>query len=135
MYYMSTPATAAIAGSMPRNAEYVLASGANAVGRLFLLHNVYGPVGRRLLLRAGLKPGMRVADFGCGVGAVTRMLGEMVGSAGSVTGVDFSSEQVDQAIHICKIRGLANIDFRVADACRTGLPKESFDLVYCRFLL
>jgi hypothetical protein len=63
----------------PRNGEYALASGAAAVRRLYVLHNIYGPAGRRILLQAGLKPGMHVADFGCGVGAVTRMLGEIVG--------------------------------------------------------
>ena len=74
-----------------RRGEYALASGAAAVRRLFVLHNIYGPAGRRILLQAGLKPGMHVADFGCGVGAVTHMLGEIVGPSGSVTGIDASA--------------------------------------------
>jgi len=119
----------------PRTGEYALASGAAAVERLFVLHSIYSPAGRRLLLQAGLKPGMHVADFGCGVGAVTRMIGEMVGPTGSVTGVDVSAEQTQQASVICKQAGLRNVKFHTADACDTGLPRHSFDLVYCRFLL
>jgi ubiquinone/menaquinone biosynthesis C-methylase UbiE len=115
--------------------EYVLASGAAAVHRLLLLHKIYAPAGRRALLRAGLQPGMHVADFGCGVGAVTCMLGEMVGHSGSVTGIDVSEEQIRQAEVVCAGAGLSNTSFRVADACHTGLPRNSFDLVYCRFLL
>jgi len=115
--------------------EYALASGARAVHRLFVLHNIYGPTGRRLLLEAGLRPGMHVADFGCGVGAVTRMLAEMVGAAGSVTGIDASPQQIEQASKICASAGLANVMFGTADAGDTGLPRQSFDLVYCRFLL
>jgi ubiquinone/menaquinone biosynthesis C-methylase UbiE len=120
---------------LSRTGEYALASGAAAVERLFVLHNIYSPAGRRLLLQAGLKPGMHVADFGCGVGAVTRMIGEMVGPTGSVTGVDVSAEQTQQASVICKQAGLHNVKFQTADACNTGLPRRSFDLVYCRFLL
>jgi len=119
----------------PRTGEYALASGAAAVERLFVLHSIYSPAGRRLLLQAGLKPGMHVADFGCGVGAVTRMIGEMVGPTGSVTGVDVSAEQTQQASVICKQASLRNVKFHTADACATGLPRHSFDLVYCRFLL
>jgi ubiquinone/menaquinone biosynthesis C-methylase UbiE len=119
----------------PHNGEYALASGAAAVRRLYILHNIYGPAGRRILLQAGLKPGMHVADFGCGVGAVTRMLGEIVGPSGSVTGIDASAEQIEQATEICLNSGLTNFAFRTTDACATRLPAASFDLVYCRFLL
>jgi 2-polyprenyl-3-methyl-5-hydroxy-6-metoxy-1,4-benzoquinol methylase len=74
--------------------EYALATGAAAVRRLHILHNVYSPVGRRVLLQAGLAAGMKVADFGCGVGVVSRMLAEMTGPSGSVTGVDINGAQL-----------------------------------------
>jgi ubiquinone/menaquinone biosynthesis C-methylase UbiE len=114
---------------------YALATGSDAVRRLMLLHKIYSPEGRRLLLEAGLRPGMRVADFGCGVGAVTQMLAEMVGPTGSVTGIDVHGAQLEQAANACASAGFTNTSFVVADACATGLPRESFDLVYCRFLL
>jgi SAM-dependent methyltransferase len=115
--------------------EYVLATGAEAVRRLHILHNIYSRVGRRVLRQAGLTPGMHVADFGCGAGAVTRMLADRVGPTGSVTGIDANGAQLGQADAICRSEGLANVRFVEADACCTGLPRESFDLVYCRFLL
>jgi ubiquinone/menaquinone biosynthesis C-methylase UbiE len=115
--------------------EYALATGPAAVRRLLTLHNIYAPAGRRVLLQAGLSPGMHVADFGCGIGAVTRMLAEMVGPSGSVTGVDANNAQLDQARIICRAAGRTNTSFVEADACATRLPRNSYDLVYCRFLL
>jgi SAM-dependent methyltransferase len=114
---------------------YALAWGPGAVRRLHVLHDIYAPAGRRVLLQAGLRSGMKVADFGCGVGVVTGMLGEMVGPTGSVTGVDINGKQLAEAAAWCKSRGLRNTSFVEADASRTGLPRGSFDLVYCRFLL
>ena len=124
-----------LAPGSARKGEYALATGAAAVHRLAVLHGIYAPAGERVLIRAGLKPGMHVADFGCGIGAVTQMLAEMVGPSGRVTGIDASRSQLDQAAEICKRAGFRNVSFREADACTTGLPRASFDLVYCRFLL
>jgi SAM-dependent methyltransferase len=114
---------------------YVLATGEAAVRRLHLLHKIYAPAGRRILLEAGLKEGMRVADFGCGVGVVTRMLAEMVGPAGSVVGIDLDKAQLEEAARWCGQTSLQNFSFTMASAEATRLPRGSFDLVYCRFLL
>lgn len=115
--------------------EYSLATGEAAVRRLTALHRVYSPAARRILLQAGLKPGMTVADFGCGVGATTRMLAEMVGPSGHVTGIDLSAAQLEQGRELCKAAGITNATFTEASATATGLPRNSFDLVYCRYLL
>jgi ubiquinone/menaquinone biosynthesis C-methylase UbiE len=64
---------------------------------------------------------LQVADFGCGVGAVTRILAEMVGPAGSVVGIDADAAQLEQARNICRGRELANVSFLKADACVTGV--------------
>jgi hypothetical protein len=58
---------------------YVLATGEAAAYRLRILHDLYGPGTRRVLLESGLRGGMRVADLGCGVGMVTGLLAELVG--------------------------------------------------------
>ncbi len=67
-------------------APYVLATGDAAAHRLRLLHRLYGPGTRRVLLEAGLRPGMCVADLGCGVGMVTALLAELVGPQGERRG-------------------------------------------------
>jgi ubiquinone/menaquinone biosynthesis C-methylase UbiE len=122
-------------GNVPATGEYALATGRSAVRRLLTLHDIYWPAGCRALLRAGIMPGMQVADFGAGVGAITRMLAEMVGPAGTVTAVDASAAQLEQARERCQSAGFRNVSYRAVDACDTGLPHASFDLVYCRFLL
>jgi SAM-dependent methyltransferase len=115
--------------------QYALATGADAVGRLKMLHKIYSPAGRQFLLEAGLTKGMRVADFGCGSGFVSRMLAEVVGPSGNVVGVDVNGAQIEQARKLSAKEGLTNTSFIEASAYDTGLPRNTFDLVYCRFLL
>jgi SAM-dependent methyltransferase len=114
--------------------EYVLATGNAAAHRLKMLNSVYGPGGRRVLLEAGIQRGMRVADLGCGTGMVTQLLAELVGPEGAVVGVDFSGAQVEKARELLPAK-LKNVDFVQASATDTRLPRESFDLIYSRFLL
>jgi SAM-dependent methyltransferase len=114
--------------------QYALATGVAAADRLRILHDLYGPGTRQVLLDAGVRPGMRVADVGCGVGMVTALLSELVGPAGHAVGIDASDAQVAEA----RTRlgpGATTTSFVVASATDTGLPYVSFDLVYCRFLL
>jgi SAM-dependent methyltransferase len=113
---------------------YVLATGPAAAPRLRILHNLYGPGTRRVLLEAGLRPGMRALDLGCGVGMVTALLADLVGPAGHAVGVDTSAAQLAQARALLCPHG-TNTSFVQASATDTGLPRASFDLVYCRFLL
>src|SRR6516162_7601298 len=121
-------------GAMPPGAlasapgSYVLATGQAAAYRLRLLHGLYGEGTRRVLLEAGLRPGMRVADFGCGVGMVTSLLADLVGPTGSVVGIDSSGAQLAQARERLNTDG-AHIRFVEASATDTGLPSGSFDLV------
>ena len=113
---------------------YALATGEAAAHRLRILHGLYGPGSRRVLLEAGLRRGMRVADFGCGVGLVTALLAELVGPEGHVVGLDASAAQLVQARKPMPAGG-TNVRFVEASATDSGLPPASFDLVYCRFLL
>jgi SAM-dependent methyltransferase len=115
-------------------ALYALATGEAAAHRLRLLHALYEPGTRRVLLDAGVRRGMHVADFGCGVGMVTALLADLVGPEGHVVGIDASRAQLVQAREQLNGNGV-NTSFVEASATATGLPAESFDLVYCRFLL
>jgi SAM-dependent methyltransferase len=113
---------------------YVLATGEAAAYRLRILHSLYGLGTRRVLLDSGLRPGMRVADMGCGVGMVTALLAELVGPEGNIFGIDASGAQLAKAREQVS-KSATNIHFIEASATETGLPPASFDLVYCRFLL
>jgi len=115
--------------------RYVLGTGEAGADRLRILHRAYGPGTRRFLGLAGLKPGMRVADVGCGVGQVTVDLAELVGPTGQVVGVDVSRAQLAEASRLAHQMQLANVSWVEASALSTKLPSESFDLVYCRYLL
>jgi 2-polyprenyl-3-methyl-5-hydroxy-6-metoxy-1,4-benzoquinol methylase len=108
--------------------SYVLAAGEAAAYRLRILHELYGPGTRRLLIDAGLRRGMRVADIGCGVGMVTAWLAKLVGSDGCVVGIDESGAQLSEAREQLNGDG-DNVSFVQASATSVGLPAESFDLV------
>lgn len=114
---------------------YLLATGKKAVSRLDLLERIFGPATRQLLSAAGLCPGMRVAEIGCGIGFTAQWVSTQVNPGGSVTGVDSSSDQLRIAEKSAAEAGITNLLFRESNAYETGLPQDSFDLVYSRFLL
>lgn len=115
--------------------RYVLARGDEGAYRLQVVNSVHGPDTEALLLRAGLRPGLRVADIGCGVGAVSTWIARQVGPAGEVVGVDLGPDQVRKAREHAETEGISNTQFVAGDAIDTGLVREAFDLVYCRFVL
>ena len=119
---------------MQGTGKYALATGEAAANRLRILQGLYGPGTRRVLLEAGLGPGMRVADIGCGVGMVTAEIAALVGPAGHIVGIDASGAQLAEAR--ARLNGSGtNVTFVEASATDTGLPPVSFDLIYNRFLL
>lgn len=83
---------------------------------------------------AGLRPGMRCVDLGCGSGDVTLEMAALAGPAGWVAGIDADQAKLELARQTARERGLANVVFEVADVGHwTGLG--GYDFVYCRFLL
>jgi ubiquinone/menaquinone biosynthesis C-methylase UbiE len=118
----------------PRN-QYMLATGEEAANRLLLLHKIFGPATRKLLKTAGLSPEMQVAEIGCGSGLAALWTAKVVGEGGSLTAVDGSREQLQLAEKNAVSAGVKNICWVQADAYHTGLPRESFDLLYSRFLM
>lgn len=83
---------------------------------------------------AGLRPGMRCVDLGCGSGDVTLDMAALAGAAGWVAGIDADQAKLELAREAARERGLANVVFEVADVGRWAAPGE-YDFVYCRFLL
>jgi len=90
-------------------------------------------LGRLAMDRAAVAAGERVLDVGCGCGHSTLLLGERVGAAGHVTGIDISAPMLERAAQRARDAGAANLDFAVADAQTAELAGGPFDLVYSRF--
>lgn len=82
----------------------------------------------------GLRPGMTVLDAGAGTGAVARVMAELVGAEGQVTALDLSEERLARGQQLAAEQGLTNLRFQRGDLYCPGLPADSFDLVWCRFV-
>jgi ubiquinone/menaquinone biosynthesis C-methylase UbiE len=80
-----------------------------------------------------LRPGMDVLDVGCGTGAVTRILAEMV-SPGKVLGIDLSEERLSVARELAEEQGVSNVEYLRIDVRDRDPEEKKFDLVYSRFL-
>jgi len=90
----------------------------------------------RLLDRAGLTPGARCLDVGCGPGEVMRLMAECVGPEGEVLGVDVDGELGAQALAMLSGNGHRNCRFAAFDVERDPRePGGRFDLVCARLLL
>lgn len=82
---------------------------------------------------AGIAPGARVADVGCGPGALLPVLAAEVGPDGHVSGIDGDPAAVDAARAYAA--GVANVAVAEGRADRTGLPAGGFDVVMLRHVL
>lgn len=89
------------------------------------------PIGNAMLERAGLRPGHRVLDIGCGAGATSRQAAEAVGPSGAVTGVDISEPLLGVARE--RSAGQANLQFLKADAQTARFDTQAFDRAISRF--
>jgi SAM-dependent methyltransferase len=115
--------------------RYILATGREGAARLALLDQVYGPEATRIMTGIGIPRGGRVADIGCGTGNTTRWFARSVGADGEVAAVDASADQLVVAQSDAEADGHGNIHFVHANAYDTGLRRDHFDVVHCRFLL
>src|SRR3981081_1121878 len=73
---------------------YVLGHSKQELRRLMLQAENLRPITTRLLREAGLAPGMRVVDLGCGVGDVAFLAAEIVGPTGTVIAIDRNATAV-----------------------------------------
>ena len=71
-------------------------------------------VTRRYLAEAGVGPGQRVLEIGCGGGEVTEALAELVGPTGAVVAIDRHQGALAQARE--RLAGHTQVEFVCADA-------------------
>src|SRR5437867_1513420 len=70
---------------------------------------------RSLFQQAGLAPGMRILDVGCGAGDVSLLAAEFAGPAGGVVGIDTSPAAIQTAQLRAERAGLRNVSLTEAD--------------------
>ncbi len=81
-----------------------------------------------------LKPGMRLLDCGCGMGALTTSLAQKL-APGEVIGFDREESQVAAARAWAAQKGVKNVRFEVGNIYEIGYPDASFDAVFAYTVL
>ncbi len=74
-----------------------------------------------------LKPGDRASDIGCGTGAYTIALSEVVGEMGQVYAVDAHREALHTLASTLDKRGIQNVEMVWADV-EKGIPIDAYSL-------
>jgi SAM-dependent methyltransferase len=92
------------------------------------------PYTRALLLEAGVRPGMRVLDVGCGAGDVSLLAAELVGPSGEVVGLDINARALELARARAAAIGATQVTFVQADL--REFPVDTlFDVAVGRLVL
>ena len=114
--------------------EYVLGRSGWESQRLIKQSSIFRPLTERIFRRAGLGPGMRVLDLGCGAGDVSFLAAELVGPTGSVVGIDRDPGVLAVARQRAEEMGLATVSFEER-SIEDFHASEPFDAVVGRFVL
>lgn len=86
---------------------------------------------QQLVNQLGLKPGMKIADFGCGSGNITIVLARGVGPDGEIIALDVQKSALSSVKSRSVLENLNNIKLVRANleiAGSSGLENESVDL-------
>jgi ubiquinone/menaquinone biosynthesis C-methylase UbiE len=113
--------------------RYALSGGRKGYERLRVLAAARRASTLELFRLAGLRPGMRCADLGCGSGDVTLEMAALAGPAGSAVGIDMDHAKLEPARAAARERGLVNVAFEMGDVNQWH-GAGGYDFVYCRFL-
>jgi ubiquinone/menaquinone biosynthesis C-methylase UbiE len=121
-------------GDLGAPEAYALGFSEHEQRRLALQDRLFARFTRALLVDAGVGPGMSVLDVGAGVGDVSMLAAQLVGDAGSVTGVERSGAYVRAARQRAADRGLTQVEFVEADLFDYA-PRRPYDAILGRFVL
>jgi ubiquinone/menaquinone biosynthesis C-methylase UbiE len=90
-----------------------------------LRYKFFGPT--KILHGAGIRPGMKILEVGCGTGFFTIPAGRMLGGQGSLIAMDVLPASVDTVTKKVQEAGLSNVQVIKGDALDTKLEMESLD--------
>jgi len=93
----------------------------------YRLRDLFSPR-KNILKEAGIKPGLRVLDYGCGPGSYIMTLAELLGTTGRIYALDIHPLAVQAVQGIARKHNLTNVETILSD-CDTGLPDASIDAV------
>jgi ubiquinone/menaquinone biosynthesis C-methylase UbiE len=88
-------------------------------------YKFFGPT--KILQGAGIQPGMKVLEVGCGTGFFTIPAGRMLGDRGQLIAMDILPTSVETVAKKVQTANLNNIRVMKGDALNTQLEKESLD--------
>ena len=114
---------------------YVLGSSDPERQRLIRQARNYAGAASWLLEQAGVAPGWRAVDLGCGPIGIMDLLCDRVGAAGETVGVDSAARMIAMARDVAAELELTNLTLVEAEATGTGLERASFDFAHARHLL
>ncbi|WP_336488147.1 class I SAM-dependent methyltransferase [Methylobacterium nigriterrae] len=117
--------------------DYALGHAERELVRLSLQDQLLAPFTRSVFSAAGIGPGTRVIDLGCGGGDVSLLLAEMVGLTGQVLAVDGAPEALAATKARFERAGLSQIDLAqrdLSDPESLDLP-QGFDAAVGRLVL
>lgn len=117
-----------------RDSDYEFGSAQDELARLELQGRALAPATRMIFAAAGIRPGMRVLDLGCGVGDIAFVAADLVGSDGQVVGIDRSPEALARARLRAEQRGVAQVRF-VEGNVHDPAPGGPFDAIVGRLVL
>lgn len=113
---------------------YVLGHVDAEIQRLLLQGRLHNDFTEHVLRLAGLRPGMRVLDVGCGPGDVSIIAARLVGPDGAVLGVDAAADVIELARTRAKDHGLETVSFEATAIDDISLT-EPVDAVVGRLIL
>lgn len=115
---------------------YILGSSEAEAERLRIQAMILEAAPERMLRQAGVAPGMRVLDAGCGTGEGMRVVGRIVGPAGHVTGLEIDAAMGRRTETALLSEEGPRYDVVAGDVMSGDpVPGAPFDVVFARLLL
>lgn len=113
---------------------YVLGHNDAEIERLKRQSDFYAPLTAQALRFAGITPGMRVLDAGCGAGDVSLLMSQAVGPTGEVIAVDNAPQAIATASSRLGALGVDNVHFIESDLATLQLDAP-VDAIVGRLIL
>ena len=128
------PGAAAQRDSHSKAADYPMGSTDHERQRLMRQGAILREFLASAFRRAGIAPGMRVLDLGCGVGDAAMLAADFVGPSGSVVGIDRDASSVAWGNKRVAEAGYKNIRFQTVEFHKFA-DSAPFDALVGRFIL